>query len=226
LSDQRRTIALVNLDIADVPSTWSDIGFSVFSERVSVGSTTLRLAMPGSGIVGWGLSGTDQASIIAAREGIPTETVQLTEPTPGSAPERASTHPNGAIQVDHVVLETHNLARTQHSLVAAGLTLRRTRAASSARVQCFYRLGETILEVVGDPSETKDVAASLWGLICTADLTAAAEVAAGRLDRPRPAVQPGRQIAIVNRSAGLSVRCGFISPPPPRSAKTENAVVS
>ncbi len=227
MSDQSPTVALVNLDIADAPSAWNGIGFSVFSLQVRVGDTTLRLGKPGTGIVGWSLGGTDRVGVIEAREGIATESLGSVQPAAGSACEDALCHPNSAIQVDHVVLATHNLARTQHTLVAAGLTLRRTREVSSSHTQCFYRLGETILEVVGNPNEAEDVVSSLWGIVCTvSDLHVAAEAAAGKLDDPRPAVQPGRQIAIVKRSAGLSVRCGFLSPHPPKSLGKENTVVS
>ncbi|MFV1990418.1 MAG: glyoxalase [Acidimicrobiales bacterium] len=203
----RSPVVLVQLEMADAASLWEGIGFSVFSDQIRVGSTLLDLGAGGAGITGWGLSGTDAVSLIEKREGIPTS-VMRSPTTKDQTP-----HPNTAVQIDHVVLTTQNLTRTQHSLEAAGLTLRRTRQADASTVQCFYRMGEVILEVVGDPRQALDAAAALWGLICTvSDLSAAAKSMPGKLGQEKPAVQSGRDIAIVSKSAGLSVPCGFLSP--------------
>ncbi|MFV1990211.1 MAG: hypothetical protein ACC652_05675, partial [Acidimicrobiales bacterium] len=104
MSDQSRPIALVNLDIADDPSSWNGIGFSVFSRQVCVGETTLRLGKPGTGIVGWSLSGTDQATLIELREGIPTESVEFVDSGRKISPVSLRAHANSAILLDHIVL--------------------------------------------------------------------------------------------------------------------------
>lgn len=207
MSDQsRQPVALVHLDIADASSLWKGIGFAVFSNKITVGTTQLNLAQTGRGITGWGLSGATTVDVLTEREGIPTVATSSPVVAVTEAP-----HPNGATHIDHVVLMTSNLARTQHSLVAAGMTLRRTREAGS-RHQCFYRLGEVILEVVGDPASQLDEPAILWGLICTvSDLKATATAIPNKLGRPKPAVQASREIAIVSKAAGLSVPCGFLS---------------
>jgi hypothetical protein len=71
----------------------------------------------------------------------------------------------------------------------------------------FVRFGPLIVEVATTRSAD---AAHWWGLTVTvADLDAAAALAG---TEPRPAVQPGRRILTVPRSAGLSTALALMSP--------------
>jgi hypothetical protein len=85
--------------------------------------------------------------------------------------------------------------------------------------QAFFRLGSTILEVVQEPPEVTerhggDRPAFFWGLAFTApDLGRTVEFLGDRVSEIRDAVQPGRQIATLRRSAGLSVPVALITPP-------------
>ena len=79
--------------------------------------------------------------------------------------------------------------------------------------QGFFRLGEVILEVVAHPN-VEAGPARFWGITFTvADLDAAAELLGDRLGTIRDAVQPGRRIATVRRSAGLGLPVALISAP-------------
>jgi hypothetical protein len=138
--------------------------------------------------------------------------------------DAGSTHPNGATHVDHVVVFTPDLDRTTAALEAAGIVARRTRATGAgpdgvARLQRFFRLGEVIVELVGpaDPQAhpAPDRPARFWGLAhAVADLDATAQVVGEHLSETRPAVQPGRRIASLRRSAGSSVPTAFLAPEP------------
>jgi hypothetical protein len=80
------------------------------------------------------------------------------------------------------------------------------------------RIGATILEVVQEPPEAiergggTDRPAFFWGLAFVApDLDATVAGLGGRVSEVRAAVQPGRRIATLRRSAGLSVPVALMS---------------
>ena len=109
----------------------------------------------------------------------------------------------------------------------AGLDLRRIReepTPAGAPRQAFFRLGEPILEVVQAPAEAiertgGDRPAFFWGLAFVApDLEATVASLGDRVSEVRDAVQPGRRIATLRRSAGLSLPVALITPPRQGSA--------
>ena len=82
------------------------------------------------------------------------------------------------------------------------------------------RLGATILEVVQEPPEAiergggVDRPAFFWGLALLApDLEATVAGLGENVSEIRPAVQPGRRIATLRRSAGLALPVALITPP-------------
>ena len=134
---------------------------------------------------------------------------------PGPDATAAAPHPNGVSAIDHVVLATPDTTRTFEALEAAGFALRRVRDAGPHR-QGFFLFADALLEVVGPPEPAPGTAgdpASLWGVtfVCD-DLAAAAARFGAHLSAPRDAVQPGRQIAVADRAAGLGVRVALMSP--------------
>ena len=129
-------------------------------------------------------------------------------------------HPNGVVRVDHVVAFSPDLTRTLPALEAAGLDLRRVREGptpAGAQRQAFFRLGESILEVVEHPRGTpaaakRDAPARFYGLaLGVEDLDVAARRLGALLGEPRDAVQPGRRIATVRREAGLGLPVALIT---------------
>lgn len=141
-------------------------------------------------------------------DGLPTS--ESDQPPPPEAPA----HPNGVTSLDHVVAISPDLDRTVAALTAAGLDLRRVReepTPAGAPRQAFFRLGSVILEVVQEPPEATERAggdrpAFFWGLAFVApDLERTAAFLGDRAGEVRDAVQPGRRIATLRRSAGLSV---------------------
>jgi hypothetical protein len=208
------TVTLDEIALADEPERWEALGFSVSGNTVQVGAARIELAGQdaGSGILGWLLR--DVAS--TELDGLPTALSQ--RPPHGTPPE----HPNGIVAIDHVVAMSPNLDRSVQALQAAGLDLRRVReqpTPAGAPRQAFFRLGEAILEVVQEPGDVVGARpdgasgpARFWGLALLSDDLART---VGRLgehaSEVRAAVQPGRQIATLRRSAGLAVPIALMS---------------
>jgi catechol 2,3-dioxygenase-like lactoylglutathione lyase family enzyme len=211
---------LDELTIADSPAAWRACGFEVDGDLCTVGEVRFRLVGEGAGrgLVGWSLRE------VAATDLDGLSTSRSDSPLPSEPP----VHANGVTGLDHVVAISPDLDRTVAVLEGAGLDLRRVReepTPAGAPRQAFFRLGAPILEVVQEPPEaieraggSTDRSAFFWGLALIApDLDATvASLGADRVGEARDAVQPGRRIATLRRSAGLAVPIALISPPPPR----------
>jgi Glyoxalase-like domain len=220
------------LTIADDPARWAALGFHVEDASAQIGSVWLRFAgaepaletsEPGApaphalGIAGWTL----RDLVSAELDGLPTTLSE--RPVPGPAPM----HPNGVIAIDHVVAASPDLDRSVAVLQAAGMDLRRVReqpTPAGAPRQAFFRLGHEILELIQEPEEViassrqweraggRDHPARFWGLaLLVEDIDRCAEQLAGKISEVRPAVQPGRRIASVRRSAGLALPLALMS---------------
>jgi hypothetical protein len=202
------------LTIADQPERWRELGFTVADGFCRLAGVRLRLAGADAGrrIVGWSLR--DLAS--TELDGLPTsrsERRALTGP--------AAAHPNGVLAIDHVVAVSPSLDRSVRALQAAGLDLRRVReepTPAGAPRQAFFRLGAEILELVQEPEDVAERAggtdrpAFFWGLaLRTQELERTVELLGANVGSIRPAVQPGRRIATLRRSAGLAVPVALMS---------------
>lgn len=203
---------LVELGLSDAPSSWAALGFAVVGSGLEVGGVRLRLGEPGEGIVSWTLTGvevTDIDGLVTVAGAGVFEAPRVPPRAPGSPGE----HPNGAVALDHVVVVTPDFDRTAAALSAAGLPLRRIRDAGGFR-QGFRRVGPAILELV-ESREAPAGPARFWGLVVVvADLDALALRLGEHLGGARDAVQPGRRIATVRRSAGLAPALAFMDPEP------------
>jgi hypothetical protein len=207
--------ALDELTVADAPDAWCAVGFELDGDTCVLGETRIRIAGTdaGRGITGWSLRGVDDGDL----DGLATTRSEDPPPKPAAA------HPNGVTTVDHVVAITPDLDRTVAALQGAGLDLRRIRedpTPAGAPRQAFFRLGTVILEVVQEPEEAIERAggdrpAFFWGLALVApDLDATVASLGDRVSEVRPAIQPGRRIATLRRSAGLAVPIALITAPP------------
>jgi hypothetical protein len=178
---------------------WAELGFAVRDGGFSAGTVRVRLEEgEAEGIVGWSLRGVEGADL----DGLPTELSRR-------GPAEPDRHPNGALQIDHVVATTPDLERTIAALEAAGVRLRRVRPVGETR-QAFFRLGEVILELVGGPGV--EGPPRFWGIVFVVeDLDRCAALLGQRLGEPHDAVQPGRRIASVRREAGLPLPVAFIT---------------
>lgn len=208
------------LAVADAPAAWSALGFEIDGDVCVIGEVRIRLAGPdaGKGLTAW--SARDLRS--TELDGLPTARSDR------HPPEEPPAHPNGVTAIDHVVAITPALERTILALQGAGLDLRRIReqpTPAGAPRQAFFRLGATILEVVQEPPEAIERAggdhpAFFWGLALVApDLDATVAGMGDRVSEIRPAVQPGRRIATLRRTAGLTVPVALMTPPAGRDSE-------
>jgi glyoxalase/bleomycin resistance protein/dioxygenase superfamily protein len=232
-------VTIDELTVADDPAGWAALGFDVAGDCCQIGSVRLRFvepatradapaaeadaprppaldssapASPAPGLAGWSLRDAQSAEL----DGLPTTRSERPLPEPAPA------HPNGVRAIDHVVAASPDLDRSVAALQAAGLDLRRVReqpTPAGAPRQAFFRLGGEILEVIQEPQELieraggPDHPARFWGLaLLVDDLDVAAERMAPHVGEVRAAVQPGRRIATVRRSAGLAVALALMSP--------------
>ena len=81
----------------------------------------------------------------------------------------------------------------------------------------FFRMGEVILELIGQVDTAGQGAPGFFGLAITVDdVDALAHLLGEHLGRPKDAVQEGRRIATLrHREVGMSVATAFMSPDPP-----------
>ncbi|HZV74352.1 MAG TPA: hypothetical protein VFF79_11605 [Conexibacter sp.] len=203
------SVTIDELTIADEPATWAGLGFAVSGDVCCVGGVRIQLAgrTAGRGLVSWTLGGVASGDL----DGLTTQHAE----GPTAEGDPPSPHPNGIATLDHVVAITPVLDRTVQVLQAAGLDLRRIReepTPAGAPRQAFFRLGPVILEVVQEPDEAieraggTDHPAFFWGLAFKVpDLDATVAHLGEHSSPARPAVQPGRRIATLRRSAGLAV---------------------
>lgn len=220
---------LEELTIADQAAAWEDCGFRVEDGTCVVGEVRIRFVSPAAGLrglAGWSLSGlgVGREDEMTPLDGLPTARA---ETRPAAAP--APPHPNGVEALDHLVAVSPDLERTVVALQAAGLDLRRIReepTPAGAPRQAFFRVGAPLLEVVQEPAEATaahggDRPAFFWGLaFAVGDVDAAAAALGDRAGEPRPAVQPGRRIVALRRSAGLSLPVALISRPESSSIRS------
>jgi hypothetical protein len=214
LGAEKQAPTIDELTVADEPESWEALGFAVSAGFCRLAGVRLRLAgsTAGRGIVGWSLR--DLAS--TELDGLPTT---RSGRSPDAQP--AGAHPNGVLGIDHVVAVSPSLDRSVAALQSAGLDLRRVReepTPAGAPRQAFFRLGEEILELVQEPEEVaersggSDRPAFFWGLALRAgDLERTVARLREHVGSIRPAVQPGRQIATLRRSAGLAVPVALMS---------------
>jgi hypothetical protein len=202
------------LTVADEPRSWGALGFELEGDVCVLGEVRIRLAgaEAGSGLTAWSLRGVEGGNL----DGLATSASR--RPPPPTTPK----HPNGVTRVDHVVAVSPALERTVDALRGAGLELRRVReepTPAGAPRQAFFRLGPVALEVVQEPEEATahaggDRPAFFWGLALVApDLEETVAGLGERVGEIRPAVQPGRRIATLRRSAGLAIPVALMSPP-------------
>jgi hypothetical protein len=181
---------LSGLTIADAPERWHALGFAVGDGGViAVGGVALTVHRDGEarGITGWTLS----------------------DLPPAAAAPAPAEHSNGVIAVDHVVIVTPDFDAGSEALAARGLALRRVTELRGRR-HGFRRAGPAIIELVQAPQEPTE---RFWGLTLVArDLDALHRRLAPHLSPPHDAIQPGRRIATLEQSAGLSTRLAFITP--------------
>ena len=81
--------------------------------------------------------------------------------------------------------------------------------------QVFFKLGQPILELIGPDAPAGDKPARFFGLAFTStDIDATFAAMNGQLHPPKDAVQPGRRIATLDKSAGSTIAIAVMTPEP------------
>ena len=198
---------LRTLLVGDNPQGWEAAGFQVVNNTTTIGTINLRFVGGDKpGVTGMVFTDLTDGSIDG-----------LVATATAAGPAEPIEHPNRVSRMDHVVVMTPDIERTISALEAAGFEQRRTRdipGAEPPRRQVFLWAGETILEVVGPVTPTGTGPASIWGLaLTTDDMTAAVSALEDRMTAPKPAVQPGREIATVKtKDLGVSLALALMTP--------------
>ena len=194
--------------MADDSELWRDLGFEVNGERCRLRSIDVVLtgADSGRGIHGWAWTGSDGPTI----DGIPCTRVDgrgvgVTEP-----------HPNHSVGLFYVVLFGPSWDAAATALSDVGVDPGEPRPMGSKdqpRLRSVADAGDVEIEVIGPPDHDPSSAWRLWGSIVEVDdIDATAAYLGSRLLSVKPAIQRGRRIATLDRSAGSSVPLAFMSP--------------
>ncbi|HVV36359.1 MAG TPA: hypothetical protein VHC63_07120 [Acidimicrobiales bacterium] len=197
---------LKELVVGDEPAVWAEIGFNVESDRCRVGHVDIVFdPSVGKGIRRWTLVGDGTGDV----DGVPTTWSD-------EGLDAAGVHPNGIFEIDHVVLTTPNMQRTTATLESFGIAARRTRETGtygSPMLQTFFRLGQPILELIGPKEPMGDQSARFFGLAFTSeDLELTGKTIGDALHAAKDAVQAGRRIATLDKSAGSTIAIAIMSP--------------
>ena len=195
-------VRLAALRVPGVADPWRALGFTVVGDVIGLANGALRL-------------GAERCSLELEAPGSGSTSVDGVHVTGGARPD-AVAHTNGAVELDHIVIVSDSIERTSAALEdTLGLEQRRLRQTDTVR-QAFHRFADApdgtrgcIVEVV---ERADAVGAAIWGVVVIVDdLERAVAGSSGLIGAPRQAVQPGRRIASVPRTAGLSVAVAVMS---------------
>ncbi len=195
-------VRLTALRVPGGADAWRSLGFEVVGDAIGFANGAIRL-------------GADECSLDVEAPGREVTSVDGVAVANGVRPD-AAVHPNGAVELDHVVIMTDSIERTSAAIEdELGLEQRRLRETDTVR-QAFHRFGDApdgtrgcIVEVVERPGPT---GADIWGVVViVGDIDWAVAESDGLIGAPKPAVQPGRWIASVSRAAGLPLAVAVMS---------------
>lgn len=200
--------------IGGLTDPWAAIGIHFSSDdRANVGNTWLRCdSQLSPGLHSWALC--DAPRDIPSIDGLITTYVDdVPTLNMGSTNEASNSFQLAIAGVDHVVVNTPDLQRTSDALATVtGEPLKRTRDAGNGAQQGFHRLGGVIVEIVSSPHMAAGPA-RFWGLVFVVDDIDDVfnHVGPDVLSPPKPAVQPGRNIATFRSAAQLGVPCALMT---------------
>jgi hypothetical protein len=202
-----RRLAAIRVGGAD-PTRWQAAGFAL-DDAGRVAFTNGAIEFGGEeGVVELVLEADDRSREMPSNlEGIPLVVGPMSLP---------ADHPNGAYELDHLVVMTDSLERTSDAVTATlGLDRRRIRETDSVR-QAFHRFpGQggsrgCILEVV----ESSHVGATgVFGVVANVvDLDATVALLGDLVGAAKDAVQPGRRVATIRSAAELGFALALMTP--------------
>ena len=195
-------VRLAALRVPGGAELWRALGFAVAGDMIGLANGAIRL-------------GAERCSLELEAPGRGATSVDGVEIVTGAGSD-AVAHPNGSVELDHIVVMTDSIERTSAAIEEdLGLEQRRLRETETVR-QAFHRFADApdgtrgcIVEVVERPELP---GAAIWGVVVIVDdIDLAVAKSNGLIGPPKPAVQHGRWIASVPRTAGLSVAVAVMS---------------
>ena len=199
---------LVALHVGGALTPWQAIGLTFDELTCPLADVDIVVSGETPALHGWTIDiGRDDVVDI---DGIRTTLVSGTQPRPSLS----KIGRQKVIGLDHVVVNTDDIDRTTQAITAAlGLEVRRERQLGNGALQRFYKLDNTIIEVVTGPHITQP-GASLWGMVASVDdlFDLAEELGENTTSPPKKATQPGRYISTVRGSVGLGVPFALMTP--------------
>ena len=206
---------LQSVEIGDSSDSWGAAGFAVIDGAVRIGATRIAFIPTGTR----GITRVIADQVDGTIDGMPFGAANADSLELAAQPNPP--HTNRVIGIDHLVAMSTDVDRTILALQSADIELRRERRfgeGDDAKRQAFFWLGDVILELGGPGVAQPGGGAALWGLALTCDdLDLAKDTLGDLLSDPKPAVQPGRQIATIRtRDLDISVPIALLSPHPAR----------
>ena len=199
---------LIALHAGGKPAPWESIGLRFDGLLCSLGDVQLLVEGDEPGLNGWTIEA-DRDGVVEI-DGIVTRLVA----SPPSPPADRRIGDQTMTGLDHVVVNTDDLDRTCAAFTEAlGWQVRRERDAGRGVRQRFFKLSNTIVEVVSGP-HVEGTGASLWGMVVSIDdMTKwADQLGPDVTSTPKPATQPGRFISTVRSQTGLGVPFAAMTP--------------
>jgi hypothetical protein len=198
--------------------SWMSLGFNVTpSGLIHLGEMTLVLQEgQRSSIMGWDFANLPESVLslcdVPIIRSLDTETTK----EEGRKDHAFSSHKNGVVGIDHIVLRTSNGEFVKSELQSVGIPLKREMwDDAKGMTYMFYRPSNTIIEVLAS-SNTHDagMTSSLWGITFTClDIDKTHTHLSESTKKPWSAKQLGRRITTLDGARhDISIPIAFISP--------------
>ncbi len=229
---ERVTVAVGDLDSAR--ERWRRAGFAIAPQSsgaaagsVTIGAGAVAIELRagtgqpcasaiarGGGVIGWtwglteGQSRDDWGDLAEFLPGVWTAAIGA-EPDPNrrraALLETCGPNPNTVAYLEHIVVMTPSLEDAIAAHERIGLPCKRIREAGGGMRQAFFKLEQTVLEIVGPAKGEPHV----WGLaFMCADIERAVRVARDnglQATAPKPAIQGGKIARIVDPLDGVAI---------------------
>ena len=145
--------------------------------------------------------------------------ILISPPFPGiySGIAEREAHPNGVVNIDHIVIQSTNAQQTANALEDIGVPVLKRTSKVRPHLECvFLRPADgVVIEIIGPSPPVKDEDAKparLWGITFVVDDIENASLA-GVAKPPWQAVQPGRMITTLKKGAvDVSLAVAFMTP--------------
>lgn len=196
--------SVAELYSGDAQRPWRELGFTIEEDRCRVGTTEIVFRDGPPGIHGWAMRDAEQSTFG------PITTTIIESPVPPAGP----VHTNSAVALHHLVLMVPEFELGRQALIAAGVTVDSGKPFGPENrklLRVAPRMGDFELELIGPVKQDHSKNWELWGLVIVVnDIDATKNYLGDLIGEVKPALQPRRRIATVNKSAGIGTAVAFL----------------